>query len=82
METGIITNWEQGKTAEIHYKVCDDGEYWLRDENGDNIVKAKGHYVPAFLGDMGDYIVFKVDENGLIQNWSFDSDPFTNEDED
>ena len=81
IETGVITNWEQGKTADIHYKVCDNGEYWLRDENDNDVVKAKGYYVPSFLGDMGDYIVFTVDENGLIQNWSFDIEPFTNEDE-
>lgn len=33
IETGIITNWEIGKTASIHYKCCDDGSYHLLDEN-------------------------------------------------
>ena len=82
IETGVITNWDKGKVAEIHYKVCDDGEYWLRDENDNNIVKAKGYYVPSFLGSDGDYLIMNVDENGVIENWSFDSEPFTNEDED
>jgi len=86
LETGIIINWEKGKEANIHYKVCDAGEYWLQDKNGEKIVKAKGYYVPDFLaiGDsgFGDYIIMKVDKEGLINNWRFDSDPFTNEDED
>lgn len=79
IETGIIKNWDKGKEAEIHYKVCDDGEYWLRDENDNDIVKAKGCFVPSFLGTDGDYIVFNVDKNGLIQNWVFDSEPFKRE---
>lgn len=86
LETGLITNWEKGKEANIHYKVCDAGEYWLQDENGEKIVKAKGYYVPDFLAiddsGYGDYIIMKVDKDGKINNWRFDSEPFTNEDED
>ena len=86
LETGLITNWEKGKEANIHYKVCDAGEYWLQDENGEKIVKAKGYYVPDFLSiddsGYGDYIIMKIDKDGKINNWRFDSEPFTNEDED
>jgi len=86
LETGLITNWEKGKEANIHYKVCDAGEYWLQDEEGEKIVKAKGYYVPDFLAiddsGYGDYIIMKVDKDGKINNWRFDSEPFTNEDED
>tara|TARA_R110002051_G_C8603507_1_gene480805 strand:- start:427 stop:849 length:423 start_codon:yes stop_codon:yes gene_type:complete len=86
LETGLITNWEKGKEANIHYKVCDAGEYWLQDEKGEKIVKAKGYYVPDFLAiddsGYGDYIIMKVDKEGKINNWRFDSEPFTNEDED
>ncbi len=86
LETGLITNWEKGKEANIHYKVCDAGEYWLQDENGEKIVKAKGYYVPDFLSidrsGYGDYIIMKVDKDGKINNWRFDTEPFTNEDED
>lgn len=81
LETGIITNWEKGKEANIHYKVCDDGEYWLQDGNGDSIIKAKGYYVPNFLSiednGFGDYIIMKVDKDGLINNWKFDFESFT-----
>jgi len=83
IETGIIINWEKGKEANIHYKICGDGEYWLRDENDIPLVKAKGYYVPEFLSiddsGFGDYIIMKVDKEGLINNWKFDSEPFTNE---
>ena len=86
LEIGLITNWEKGKEANIHYKVRDAGEYWLQDENGEKIVKAKGYYVPDFLAiddsGYGDYIIMKVDKDGKINNWRFDSEPFTNEDED
>lgn len=86
LESGLITNWETGKEAKIHYKVCDAGEYWLQDENGDKVVKAKGYYVPDFLAiddsGYGDYIIMTVDKEGKINNWRFDSEPFTNEDED
>ena len=86
IDTGKIINWELGKESEIHYKVCDDGEYWLRDANDDNIVKAKGYYVPDFLSindnGCGDYIIMKIDKEGNIKNWVFDAEPFTKEDED
>ena len=70
---GQIMNWPKGTTADVHYKVCDQGEYWLRDEEK-RIAKWSGYYVPNdFLchGDQGygDYIIFKVDESGLIQGW-------------
>lgn len=70
---GIICDWPN-KTADIHYKVCDQGEYWLLDENKKRIAKWRGCYVPnRFLchGDAGygDYIIFSVDEAGKIANW-------------
>lgn len=74
VETGIIINWEQGKKADIHYKICDDGDYYLLDENNDVLVEKDG-YVPDCLAiddsGYGDYIILKVDENGLINNWNF-----------
>jgi len=71
LELGTIENWPVGMTASIHYKVCDDGEYWLLDENKIRLAKWKDHYVPeAFLcfGDdgFGDYIIFNVDAAGKI----------------
>ena len=55
-------------------------------QNGEKIVKAKGYYVPDFLAiddsGYGDYIIMIVDKDGKINNWRFDSEPFTNEYED
>jgi hypothetical protein len=73
LSDGQILSWPAGTTADIHYKVCDDGEYWLAAEEG-RMVKWTGFYVPTkFLchGDngYGDYIILKVSEDGRIQNW-------------
>lgn len=72
---GLVMDWPQGTTADVHYKVCDDGEYWLLDENRHRIAKWSGFYVPNdFLchGDngYGDYIIFKVDGAGNVEKWS------------
>lgn len=68
---GVVMDWPEGMTADIHFKVCDEGEYWLLDENRARIAKWSGDYVPnAFLchGDKGygDYIIFCVNETGQI----------------
>ena len=72
LATGKIRNWVPGTTADIHYKVCDDGSYALLDADQNVITKYDG-YVPALLwpeGDgFGDYIIMKVDEDGMIANW-------------
>lgn len=72
LETGIIKDWPQGTVADIHYKVCDDGDYTLLDADG-NIVKKIEGYVPKLMSPaengFGDYIIMKVDENGKIANW-------------
>jgi len=75
LEDGKVISWPEGTTARIHYKVCDAGEYWLADEDG-RIAKWAGSYVPnEFLchgpdsNGYGDYIIFKVGPDGLIQDW-------------
>ena len=72
---GQIMAWPEGTTADVHYKVCDDGEYWLLNEGGQRIGKWSGFYVPNdFLchGDNGydDYIIVKIDGAGKIEKWS------------
>jgi len=42
---GFIVGWTEGTTADVHYKVCDQGEYWLASECG-RIAKWRGDYVP------------------------------------
>ena len=29
---GMVMDWPQGTTADVHFKVCDAGEYWLLDD--------------------------------------------------
>jgi hypothetical protein len=84
IETGIITNWKQGVTANVHYKVCDDGIYTVQDADGNNVLSKEG-YVPDTMcpaeEGYGDYIIMMIDANGQIENWNFNPDDF-NEAED
>jgi hypothetical protein len=71
---GVVMDWPQGMTAQIHYKVCDQGEYWLLDANRKQVAKWHGDYVPDdYLchGDdgYGDYIIFSVGAEGAIVGW-------------
>lgn len=74
LETGKVADWPLGTTAHIHYKVCDEGEYWLIDDLRDR-VKYKDSYVPSFLGvsgeSYGDYIAMNINEEGFIEDWEF-----------
>ena len=74
LEDGVVENWPVGTRADVYYKVCDQGEYWLRGVDGERIAKWRGDYVPdAFLchGDRGygDYLILVIDGGGLIKNW-------------
>lgn len=71
LSDGIIEGWPEGMEASIHYKVCDQGEYWLADASGKRVAKWKGHYVPGdFLchgsEGFGDYIILDVAIGGGI----------------
>lgn len=85
IETGIILNWKKGTKADVHYKVCDDGKYTLKDAKGKSIITVDG-YVPNTMSPAetgyGDYIIMHIDENGKIADWEFNIDDFKNEDED
>ncbi len=84
INTGTIINWNIGTTADIHYKVCDDGTYTLYAEDGTSIIEKSG-YVPEIMcpeeEGYGDYIIMKVDGNGVIANWKQSTNGFI-EDED
>lgn len=72
---GVVMEWPAGTVADIHFKVCDDGEYWLLDADRKRIAKWSGFYVPNdFLcpGDngYGDYIILKIDAEGRISKWN------------
>ncbi len=71
---GLVQDWPTGTAARVHYKVCDQGSYWLLDDHRVRIAQWRGNYVPdEFLcqsGDgFGDYIVLDVGADGLIDGW-------------
>lgn len=75
LAAGKIADWPRGTEADIHYKVCDAGEYWLTDREGGRLAKWRGYYVPtAFLchgaNGYGDYIIMRVGGDGAIADWS------------
>lgn len=74
LATGKIAGWPEGVKASVWYKVCDQGSYYLQDENGKQIAKWKSAYVPASLlnrSDAGeDYIDLQINRNGRINRWS------------
>lgn len=86
VDTGVIVNWEQGKTASVHFKVCDAGSYYLQDEYGNNVLFIEEDYVPNKLipGEYGDYIIMNIDENGKIAEWKTPANfsDFFNDEED
>ena len=79
LATGRVLDWPAGVNADIYYKVCDDGEYWLANDSNTKLAKYGDDidgtsYVPdAFLcvGDRGygDYIILNVGADGLIVGW-------------
>lgn len=79
IDKGQIVNWSKGTVADIHYKVCDDGEYKIRDYEGNVVLEIDG-YVPNTMSPkedgFGDYIIMEVDENGFIKDWAFDITDF------
>lgn len=84
--TGIIQNWEIGKTASIHYKVADCCGWELLDENNSVISSQEDGYVPRTLcpaeNGYGDYIIMNIDEKGQIDKWEFNLDDFQDKDDD
>lgn len=73
VDTGKILEWPQGQIGEFYLKVVDEGFYYLLNENQKIIASIEQDYVPNRLlpptDGYGDYINFKIDENGIITNW-------------
>lgn len=83
IDTGVILNWTKGVTANVHYKVCDNGSYYLKDAAGEIILSIERNYVPDIIpGEFGDYIIMTIDGDGKIKEWnnSASLEDFENED--
>lgn len=74
LATGKVADWPEGTTADIHYKVCDDGKYWLLDAENCTVAVREGYVPNDFLchGDSGygDYIILTIGPDGQIANYS------------
>lgn len=73
VEEGCIVDWPKGTTAQVHYKICDDGAYALLDADKNEIVRVNS-YVPDCLGEDGDYIIMNINEDGKIDGFRFTED--------
>lgn len=75
VDEGKIIDWNQGTTASIHYKVCDDGHYTCSNKDKEDLCGIET-YVPSILcpkeNGYGDYIIMDIDENGIIKDWKAD----------
>ena len=75
IETGQILNWQQGVTANVHYKVCGEFACKVAERRAGITILIKDYegYVPNFMCPKeepdGDYIVMDIDENGYIKDW-------------
>jgi len=82
IDSGIITNWDKGVKASIHYKVADCCGYELLDNDDNVFISFEDGYVPETLypkeNGYGDYIIMDIDENGKIANWKFRKEDFEN----
>jgi len=83
VDSGVINDWPNGTTAKIHFKVCDEGSYFLKDNEGNIVLSIEDDYVPSILSPKdngyGDYIIMDIDENGQIQDWKKDISSFYSE---
>jgi len=79
LDEGSILNWPEGIVADIHYKVCDDGIYILKDSEGKTLFEYEG-CVPSILcptqTGYGDYVIMHVNADGTIDGWRRDLSEF------
>ncbi|WP_281660798.1 hypothetical protein [Microvirgula aerodenitrificans] len=72
LATGRVLDWPAGVEADIHYKVCDAGAYWLLNAGKVRFAHQYG-YVPDYLAigqpGYGDYIIMKIGAGGMIAGW-------------
>lgn len=83
LATGKIEGWPEGTTADIHYKVYDDGLYQLLDADRNVVAERNGYVIKMMCpegGGYGDYVIMTVGADGTIAKWKVDLREFENED--
>lgn len=85
-DNGQILDWPKGIECKMHMKICDEGSYYLLDENKNTVLSIEEDYVPKVMcpggSGYGDYIIMNIDENGKIANWKPTIIGFGDNDED
>lgn len=82
IDDGNVVDWPKGVNAQVHFKVCDAGNYFLLNKAGKVIASRMDNYVPDGLchgsKGYGDYIILNIDAEGMIQNYKneIDTDEF------
>jgi len=71
IDGGRVLDWPKGEKGNLEMKICDEGSYYLLDEDDNVVLSLEQDYVPNKLlpGEYGDYLKLHIDENGLITNW-------------
>jgi hypothetical protein len=74
LSDGQVMGWPAGTTAHVHYKVCDEGLYFLLNKEMQRIATREDHYVPdryLCVGSQGygDYIILNIGGGGKIEGW-------------
>lgn len=83
LNEGKIVDWNSDGTlkddtiVKTHYKVVDQGIYWLLDEDKSELCKTSG-YTPKILGQdedgFGDYVYLTILPDGKIKDWDVNRD--------
>lgn len=75
---GSILHWKADREWKIFGKVCNAGEYHLRDENFNIFATLPyGSYVQNSInGGDADYVDITVSRDGVIKDWHFDPSDF------
>lgn len=85
IDKGVVIDWPKGTKADIHYKVCDNGSYFMKDADGNTVASIESDYVPSIMcpqgGGYGDYIIMHIDENGVIAKWRPTIDGFISDED-
>lgn len=80
IDSGKVLNWPNNTEAKISYKVRDEFNCKVIDNQGEIQIDYDG-YVPSFMSiddiGYGDYIYITIDANGFIKNWNFSEEDAT-----
>ena len=70
IDNNQIENWPQAQSGKFSIKVCDEGSYFLLNENKEVVGEIIENYVPndVIPGKYGDYVNMNIDETGKVVN--------------